>query len=236
MRDKSPQMVPPSRPWILSAVLAAAALGAAHATETGALPYRVVAAAERVFLAIQPADRSALELHTRLEPKTGPRRPIRVWIEDGPRRLDIPVAADGTIRLPASEALYESNPSVLTDQPKHSLDLAVVLQVRLPEKPSTIPTAYLRAAAAQAEAVLTRVAQEDGDFLRLLVKTKVTGLKVRFKACCAGALTLADGRSFAPDTSGQATVPLRALDENRDNDLRVSGEIEQIIPQIDGAG
>jgi hypothetical protein len=239
MRALSSSTVLRLGPWFLWALLAGATPGPARASERaselGALPYRVVAAAERVFLAIAPADRSALELHTRLEPKTGPQRPIRVWIDDGDHRLDVPVAADGTIRLPASKALHERNPVVSTDQPRHSLNLAVVLQVRLPAKRAAIPTAYLRTAAAQAEAALTRAAREDGEFLRLLVGTEVTGLTVRFKACCAGSLMLADGRTFPADASGQARVTLRALEENPDSELRVSGEIERIVPRLDDA-
>jgi hypothetical protein len=130
-------------------------------------------------------------------------RSIRIAIHARAGEIPVPVAADGTIRLPFDDALLAENPVVETNQPPGSLTLTVSVELPRPDG-SVLATADVEAALAEADALLASQR----------ARSRVRGVEFLF-ARGAGSVTLrGDGeRTLVPDRHGRVIVM-------RDPDLR----------------
>lgn len=153
-----------------------------------------------------------------------PARAIDIAIRARRGRIDVPVAADGTLALPIDDALLAENPVVETNQPAGSLTLT--LSIELPQPPgATLSVAEVEAALAEADALL------EGQH----ASSRVRGVEFRFESDAPAGVTLRGEaeRVLVPDRDGRVIVM-------RDPDLRsLYREIElaarpaRILPFLD---
>ncbi|HEY0180388.1 MAG TPA: hypothetical protein VGC30_12280 [Dokdonella sp.] len=177
---------------MLRVPLAAAAAGAAATTPYAALydalaPARSIAAYDRL-IAIEHVGSSA--------PGVRP-EDIRITIRAKSGAIEVPVAADGGLEFPLSEALRAENPPVETNQPKGSLALGVNAALRPPHG-LVAPWREIAAALKQADALYASASPPH----------TVRGIEVRFAPGAPATLTLGERseRLFAADADGRVIV------------------------------
>ena len=123
---------------------------------------------------------------------------ITIAIRGRAGRVEVPIAADGTLALPVDAATLAENPVVETNQPAGSLTLTVSIELSKPRS-SRIACAEIEAALADADRLLE---QQGSD-------ARVRGVEFVLPAD-AGAVTLRGGddgeRVLVPDAEGRVIV------------------------------
>jgi hypothetical protein len=115
-------------PVLLASIVLAAAAGAEEAAST--TPYVTLYQVLSPVRTIGKYDR--LVAIERIESKMPDVKPedIRVVIHAKSGAIPVPIAADGVVKFPATDALREENPPVETNQPKGSLAFIVNVALR----------------------------------------------------------------------------------------------------------
>jgi hypothetical protein len=145
-----------------------------------------------------------------------PPRAIRIAIRARAGEIPVPVAADGTVRLPIDDALLAENPIVETNQPPGSLTLTVSVELPRPAAP-LLGCAEVEAALVEADALLASQRS----------RSRVRGVEFLFARGAGGVTLRGEGeRTLVPDRHGRVIVM-------RDPDLRERyREIELSAPPL----
>lgn len=200
------------------AALAAAA--GAHAAEIEyAVVYRALGAAREI------AAYPKLVAVQRIESKRAgiPPRAIRIAIRARAGEIAVPVASDGTLRLPIDDALLAENPVVETNQPPGSLTLTVSVELPRPEA-SVLGCAEVEAALAQADALLASQR----------VRTRVRGVEFQFARGAGGVTLRGDGeRTLVPDRHGRVVVMRDPELRERYREIELSAPPLRILPFLE---
>ena len=163
------------------ALLASLALAAGAGETESTTPYATLYPVLAPVRAIDGYER--LVAIQRVESKIGAQaKDIRIVIHARSGPMPVPVAADGEVKFPVTDALREENPPVETNQPKGSLALIVNVALRGADK--------LRVPWSDIEAGL-------GDVRTFYEKTQsaatapaISGVEVHFSAGSAAMLTI----------------------------------------------
>lgn len=219
-RRSKPPSTEPARPRgaraITTLLLLLASSAVVAQSEAVGTPYLVLYQALAPAVAAREFDRlHAIEAIESKLPNVAPGS-IRITLKTRAGDVNVPVAADGRVSFPLTDALLAENPLVLTNQPKGSLTLSVTLALRLP-RGSRVAVDELGLALDQVDHLLR--AQEGA-------ARRVRGVEFRFGAADAS-LTLR-GRSerlLMADADGRIVVM-------RDGDLGAAREIDFAHPPL----
>jgi hypothetical protein len=207
---------------LLALPSAAAADEAVSTTPYAALyqvltPARVIGSYDRL-VAIQ-----------RIESKSGVKpADIRVVIRAKGGAIPVPIAVDGRVDFPTTEALRDENPPVETNQPKGSLALTVIVALAGVNRTS-VPWADIEAGLAQVKRFYADNVPEGA------AAPKVRGIEVHFMPGTAATITI-DGRSerlLMADAAGRIIVTGEMISEKENPTLAFSRAPEFIIPYTD---
>jgi hypothetical protein len=184
----------------LAALLASIALaGAASADEGSTTPYATLYQVLSPVQTIGKYDR--LVAIERIESKLSDVQPssIRVTIHAKSGAIAVPIAADGLVKFPATDALRSENPPVETNQPKGSLAFIVNVALKLAD-PARVPWSDIEAGLEQVRAFYTesRGASAPG----------ISGIEIHFAPGAPAMLTI-EGRSerlLMADPNGRVIV------------------------------
>jgi len=148
---------------------------------------------------------------------------IRITVMASAGEIVVPVAADGQLQFPLSQALLGENPKVSTNQPQGSLTLTLSIELALPSG-ARIPAADIRAALDQVDAMFA----ERGEG----APPRARGAEFYFADAANAGLTLRgeSERLLLPDGAGRVILM-------RDSDLapgtlevEVAAAPSQVLP------
>jgi len=211
----------------LAALLASIALaGVANAEETSTTPYAVLYQVLSPVQAIGKYDR--LVAIERIESKLPDVQPsaIRVTIHAKAGAIAVPVAADGVVRFPATDALRSENPPVETNQPKGSLAFIVNVALKLAD-PARIAWSDVEAALEQ---VKSFYAESRG-----AAAPAISGIEVHFAPGAPAMLTI-EGRTerlLMADPAGRLIVTRDMAPADEKPVLAFSRAPEFVLPYAD---
>ncbi len=133
--------------------------------ETATIPYENLMALMVQFQAIPVAERDhVLFAPAVVHSNMADHSPIHLWVMDDGRRTDIPLDADGAVQAPLRSDWMANHVVVQTDQPKHSLSVAVSMLLVVPPGQS-LPLSTLRTGLAQSYQVMRAGARALGGYL-----------------------------------------------------------------------
>jgi len=181
-------------------------------------PARVIGAYDRLV---------AIE---RIESKTSGVRPadIRVVIRSKSGAIPVPIAADGRVNFPTTDALRDENPPVETNQPKGSLALTVIVALGGVDR-TRVPWSDIEAGLEQARRFYADNVPHG------TAAPKVRGIEVHFAPGSAATLTI-EGRSerlLMADGAGRIIVTGDIAAEKENPTLAFSRTPEFIMPYTD---
>ncbi len=111
----------------------AAILTAASGSACAALPYAKLASNQATFEALPASARDKLILNQRVVHKDPANHtPIHLWVSVSGSRVDIPVAADGTMTITPRQDWVVRGASVENDQPPGTLLLQMEVAIATP--------------------------------------------------------------------------------------------------------
>ena len=125
---------------------------------------------------------------------------IRIVIHAKSGEIPVPIAADGEVKFPVTDALREENPPVETNQPKGSLALIVNVALRGADQ--------LRVPWSDIESGLTQVQSFYAKSQNPATPPAISGIEVHFRAGAAAMLTI-EGKSerlLMADPNGRIIV------------------------------
>jgi hypothetical protein len=166
----------------------------------------------------------------RIQSKLGnvPPSDIRVVIRAKAGAIPVPIAADGRVNFPTSDALRDENPPVETNQPKGSLALTVIVALGGAER--------LRLPWTDVEAGLEQVKKFYADNVPSgTTAPTVRGIEVHFKPGSAATLTI-EGRSerlLMADAAGRIVVTTDMAIDKEKPTLAFSRAPDFIMPYTD---
>ena len=202
-------------------LLIACVLVGQAARADAAVPYAKLAELQLAFDATPPDTRDKLILRVRVvHADPGDHAPIRMWVMDGGKRLDVKLSDDGA--LPNVQRDWaERGLQVETDQTKGSLQTRLDLFIK-PADGREIPASYLIQGASQAQRAITAGARRIGGYLATLVAPTVHQVDVTLAGCCSGSAQLG-GETFRQAASGKIVIPVSALKRHSDGVVAFSG-------------
>ena len=202
----------------------------------GSVHYAKLVTAQTMFEKIPVAERNKVQVRVAVShADASDHTPIHLWVTAGGKRTDLPLTPDGVLDMDLRPDWVAAGMIVSTDQADKSLKADVDIGIAVPPG-LTIPDAYLRDAAAQAQRVIDAGARQMAGFLAFFVTPKVKGVKIKLARCCAEHAALADGgrsQDFQQDTAGQIGVSMTALQAFGSGTLTVSAPIRSIDPWAD---
>jgi hypothetical protein len=158
--------------------------------------------------------------------------PIHLWVMDDGRRTDIPLDADGAVQAPLRSDWMANHVVVQTDQPKHSLSVAVSMLLVVPPGQS-LPLSTLRTGLAQSYQVMRAGARALGGYLAQFAVPHMRHVTITLAGCCDGtvALTTPSGRAVLhQDAKGHIAVPDDLLASDAEGTLVASAPISKLDP------
>jgi hypothetical protein len=203
-------------------VLAAWLLGGGAArAENAAVPFARLAGFRGAFDAVPAAQRDKLIFLLSIGhvDKTN-HAPIRAWVDDGGKRIEIPVGADGVVTLPARADWVARGVMVQTDQPKGTLNIEIDLAVKLPAG-RTIAVAYLLDAVRQGNDAMRAGARQLGGYMAMLMAPVSKEVDITLAGCCGGT-AMVDGVVLRQAASGIVAIPLGVLQDHAPGALTLS--------------
>ena len=208
------------------ALLASLALAAGAGETVSTTPYTTLYQVLAPVRAIEGYDR--LVAIQRVESKIDtPAKDIRIVIHAKSGAIPVPIAADGEVKFPVTDALRDENPSVETNQPKGSLALIVNVALRGADK--------LRVPWSDIEAGLGEVKTFYEKSQSTATAPAVSGIEVHFTAGAAAMLTI-EGKSerlLMADPAGRIIVTREMANENPGAVLAFSRAPEFVVPYSD---
>jgi hypothetical protein len=207
-------------------LLASIVLAPAAAEEAGTTPYAALYQVLSPVSRINAYDR--LVAIERIESKMPGVRPddIRIVIHARQGPINVPVARDGEVAFPATDALRDENPPVETNQPKGSLALIVNVALRFGDR--------LRVPWSDVEAALGQVKAFYAD-TKGAAAPAISGIEVHFPPGGEAMLTI-EGKSerlLMADASGRIVVTREMALETADPILAFSRAPEFVVPYSD---
>ena len=210
-------------PLVLLASLAwAQSADAASSTTPYATLYQVLSPVAQI------AQYDRLVAIERIESKTPGVRPdtIRVVIHAKQGAMAVPVAADGEVKFPITDALRAENPPVETNQPKGSLALIVNVALKLPGG-SRVAWRDIEAALAQVKAFYAQTQNS--------AAPSIEGVEVYFSTGSPAMLTIEgkNERLLMADANGRILITRANALENGEPTLVFSRAPEFVLPYND---
>lgn len=209
---------------LLASIVLAAAANADEAVST--TPYVTLYQVLTPVRTIGKYDR--LVAIERIESKAAGVNPadIRVVIHAKAGAIPVPVAADGVVKFPATDALRDENPPVETNQPKGSLAFVVNVALRGAER-LRVPWGEIEAGLEQVKAFYaeSRGAAAPG----------ISGIEVHFKPGTPAMLTIAgkSERLLMADPAGRLIVTRDMAPASEQPVLEFSRAPEFVLPYAD---
>jgi hypothetical protein len=211
----------------LAALLASIALaGAASADEGSTTPYATLYQVLSPVQTIGKYDR--LVAIERIESKLSDVQPssIRVTIHAKSGAIAAPIAADGLVKFPATDALRSENPPVETNQPKGSLAFIVNVALKLAD-PARVPWTDIEAGLDQVKAFYaeSRGASAPG----------ISGVEIHFAPGAPAMLTI-EGKSerlLMADPNGRVIVTRDMAPADEKPVLAFSRAPDFVLPYAD---
>jgi hypothetical protein len=209
---------------VLLGVQACASL--AQAAETGTTSYAALYQALRPALDIGRKDRLIAMANVQSKLPGVPPSAIRMEIRTraGVRRLA--VAEDGTVEFPLDDDLLNEDPAVVSNQPRGSLTLSVMLAFR-PYPTLRVPYGEIRHALEQAAEVVAADPARNGAVVR--------GMEVLFAAGHDATVSIRgqNERAFIADANGRVILLDTPLWHQPDVEVEFSETPHRLLPYID---
>jgi hypothetical protein len=165
----------------------------------------------------------------RIESKSGVRpTDIRVVIRARSGAIPVPIAADGRVNFPTTDALRDEDPPVETNQPKGSLALTVIVALGGVNRAS-VPWSDIEAGLAQVKRFYADNVPKGA------AAPSVRGIEVHFMPGSAATITI-EGRSerlLMADAAGRIIVTSEMVSEKENPTLAFSRAPEFIMPYTD---
>jgi hypothetical protein len=223
MRLPGPGIV--SLAFFLASAQAATAQG-----QTGTIPYARLHSLQTAFAGIPQADRDKLRLDVLIRHDAATNHaPIGLWVEQGGRRIPIPVSAAGALDLPSRDDWATQGLLVHTDQPKGSLTVSIGLSI-LPPAGQTVPVGYLLAGMAQAQGALRAGYRQLGGLMGALAVPGLRVVRAKLASCCGGTARLQGRPDALPrqDADGVIVIPLAFLNAHPADTLAFSARVQSL--------
>jgi len=172
-------------------------------------------------------DYDSLVAIERIESKLANVKPtdIRVVIHAKAGAIAVPIAADGTVKFPVTDALREENPPVETNQPKGSLALSVSVALRGMDR-LRVPWRDVENGLAQVQKFYAATAPAGAS------APSARGIEIHFAPGAAATLTIegASERLLMADGAGRIVVMREMLSEKEQPTLVFSRAPDFVIP------
>lgn len=150
--------------------------------------------------------------------------PLRLVIASASGDIEVPVAADGSVDFPLSDALLEEDPPVRTNAPEGGLSVGMTIDISAPPT-DRFPYALL----VDIEDEYSRMVKKQGLMARMLAP-KSSGLELRFAPGEAATATVGgrNGQVFHANDQGRLRIPPRR-EWRRENPEVVLSHMPELI-------
>jgi hypothetical protein len=203
---------------MLAAVLL---VGGPARADNAAIPFARLAGFRRSFNAVPASQRDKLIFVLSIGHADKLNHlPIRAWVNDAGKRVDIAVAADGVVTLPERPDWDRSGVMVQTDQPKGTLNIEIDLAVKVPAG-QTIAVSYLLDAVRQGNDAMRAGARQLGGYMAMLMAPVSKEVDITLTGCCGGTATV-EGVVLRQAASGIVAIPLGVLQDHAQGALALS--------------
>lgn len=150
---------------------------------------------------------------------------IEIRIDSATQARTLRIAADGSVEVPLTQALYDENPPIRSNQPQGSLSVSINIELRPPTR-AELRYAEFQDAFQQARAAIRKLGDD-------YAEAEIEGAEFRF-ADTSGRIEIRDGkREELLIADGEGRVFLRnAADLGSNAELRISGQINSVLPRV----